>query len=183
VSDDAVRRFPIRYSIQRWKDNIWSLGGILIILLAFTVGKLVLGQPMGDLILPLLIVDALLLALFWLMRVFSYVELRGETVRVRYITRDLTLPMTSLARVRRQPLEVAFQPAERRRYVNRFVRRLAREPAAYIRIDKRQEALLQQAEQKLGPRLVAGPDIVVPILAVDEFVGIMKGRLRGEGKG
>lgn len=180
MSGEAARRFPIRYSIQRWKDNIWFYGGLFIILIGFIVGKLLLKQPIISLI-PLLVVDALLLAVFWLMRVFSYIEVHDETLRIRYITRDLTLPVSSVARVRRQALEVAFQPAERRRYVNRFVRRLAREPAVYIRIDKRQDGLLEQAERKLGPRLVAGPDIVVPIVGVDDFVSLMKGRLRSQG--
>jgi len=85
-----------------------------------------------------------------------------------------------VARVRRQPLEVAFQPAERRRFVNRFVRRLGREPAAYIRLDRRQPDLVESAERKLGPRLVAGADIVVPIARVDEFVAEIKNRVRGQ---
>ena len=81
--------------------------------------------------------------------------------------------------MRRQPLEVAFQPAERRRFVNRFVRRLAKEPAAYIRLDRRQRDLVEHTERQLGPRLVAGADVVVPIVDVDDFVAEMKGRLRG----
>jgi hypothetical protein len=80
--------------------------------------------------------------------------------------------------VRRQALEVAFQPAERRRFVNRFVRRLSRQPAAYIRLDRRSPELLAEAERRLGPRLVAGPDIVLPLVDVDEFIAAMKGRLR-----
>ena len=89
------------------------------------------------------------------------------------------MPRAATRRVRRQPLEVAFQPAERRRFVNRFVRRLAKEPAAYIRLDRRQRDLVEQTERQLGPRLVVGADVVVPIVDVDEFVAEMKGRLRG----
>jgi len=100
-------------------------------------------------------------------------------LRVRYLLRRLDLPYTAVSRVRRQPLEVAFQPAERRRFVNRFVRRLAREPAVYIRLDRRQDNLVEQAERRLGPRFVAGADVVVPILEADEFVNEVKGRLRG----
>ena len=62
---------------------------------------------------------------------------------------------------------------------NRFVRRLSREPAVYIRIDKRQPDLIAQTERRLGQRLVAGPDVVLPITDIDTFIGEMKGRLRG----
>ena len=179
MSQSASRRFPIRYSIQRWNDNLWFYGSLFIILLVLTGAKLFLRQPIADFLPPLAVVALLLLA-FWLMRIFSYVEIGDQSLRIRYITRRMELPFTALSRVRRQPLEVAFQPAERRRFVNRFVRRLAREPAAYIRLDRRQEDLLLQAERRLGPRLVAGADIVVPILAIDEFVSEMKGRLRGQ---
>jgi hypothetical protein len=126
------------------------------------------------------VLDAGILVAFWLMRIVSYVEVTGDGVRIRYILRRMDLPFSSLSRVRRQPLEVAFQPAERRRFVNRFVRRLAREPAAYLRLDKKQEHLVEEAERRLGPRLVAAPDIVVPILDVDGFVAQLKGRLKGQ---
>jgi hypothetical protein len=114
------------------------------------------------------------------MQKISYVEITDDGLRVRYLLRHLELPYSALARVRRQPLEVAFQPAERRRFVNRFVRRLGREPAVYIRLDRRQPDLVESAERQLGPRLVAGADIVVPIARVDEFVAQMKSRVRGQ---
>src|SRR2546425_7573477 len=114
------------------------------------------------------------------MRSFSYVVISDDSLRVRYLFRHVELPYTTLARVRRQPLEVAFQPAERRRFVNRFVRRLGRGPAAYIRLDRRQADLIETAERQLGPRLVAGADIVIPIVGVDDFVAQIKGRLRGQ---
>ncbi len=120
-----------------------------------------------------------ILVAFWLMQKFSYLEISDDGLRVRYLLRHLELPYNMVARVRRQPLEVAFQPAERRRFVNRFVRRLGREPAAYIRLDRRQPDLVESAERKLGPRLVAGADIVVPIARVDEFVAEIKNRVRG----
>jgi biopolymer transport protein ExbB/TolQ len=174
----AFRRFPIRYSIQRWNDNLWFYGSLFVVLVLLIIAKLLLRQSIGDIVLPLLLVVVVMAAL-WLMRVFSYVEIGDDALRVRYIMRRIELPFASLSRVRRQPLEIAFQPAERRRYVNRFVRRLAREPAAYIRVDRRKEDLLREAERRLGQRLVAGADIVLPLLGVDEFVDEMKVRLRG----
>lgn len=177
MSQAAARRFPIRYSIQRWNDNLWFYGALLLILLVLIGAKLVLGQPILNLV-PALLLVVVLLAIFWVMRIFSYVELTEESLHVRYLTHDMVLPFAGVSRVRRQPLEVAFQPPERRRYVNRFVRRLAREPAAYIRIDKRQDGLLEEAARRLGPRLVAGADIVVPIVGVDEFVSSVKHHLR-----
>jgi len=144
-----------------------------------TVAKLIARQPVYNIV-PVSIICAAFLFGFWLMRMFSYVEVSDDGVRVRYVTRRLDLPYSALSRVRRQPLEVAFQPAERRRLVNRFVRRLAKEPAAYIRMDRRQNAIVEEAERRLGPRFVTGADIVIPILDVDDFVAEMKGRLRGQ---
>lgn len=175
----SSRRYAIRYSIQRWNDGLWFYGSFFIILVVLTLAKLFARQSILSFA-PVLVLDAALLVAFWLMRLFSYVEVTSEGVRIRYILRRMDLPFSSLSRVRRQALEVAFQPAERRRFVNRFVRRLAREPAAYLRLDKRQEDLVQEAERRLGPRLVAGSDIVVPILNVDEFIAQVKGRLRGQ---
>jgi hypothetical protein len=179
MTQGAIRRFPIRYSIQRWNDGIWFYGSFLIILLVLIAAKLIQKQTIVSLV-PVLVLDAGILISFWLMRHFSYVEVGDDGLRIRYVMRKLDLPYTALSRVRRQPLEVAFQPAERRRFVNRFVRRLARQPAAYIRLDRRSNGVVEQAEKRLGPRFVAGADVVVPIVDVDAFVSEIKGRLRGQ---
>jgi len=178
MTQGATRRFPIRYAIQRWNDGIWFYGSFFIILLVLVAVNLKQGQQIISFI-PVLTLDLAILVTFWLMRWFSYVEISDDALRVRYLFRHVELPYTALSRVRRQPLEVAFQPPERRRFVNRFVRRLSREPAAYIRLDRRQHDLVEQTERQLGPRLVAGADVVVPLIDVDEFVAEMKGRLRG----
>ena len=141
--------------------------------------KVIQHQPIIS-FLPVTVLDGVVLVAFWLMQRVSYIEVSDDGLRIRYLLHHIELPYTALARVRRQPLEVAFQPAERRRFVNRFVRRLARGPAAYIRLDRRQAELLESAERQLGPRLVAGADIVVPIVDVDDFVAQIKGRLRGQ---
>lgn len=176
MTEGGTRRFPIRYSIQRWKDGVWFYGSFFVILLVLVIIKLVVKQSIVSFI-PVLVLDGGILIVFWLFRLSSYVELTDEGLRVRYLMRRLDLPYSAVSRVRRQPLEVAFQPAERRRFVNRFVRRLAREPAVYIRLDRRQDGIVQQAERRLGPRFVAGADVVVPILGVDEFISEVKGRL------
>ena len=173
------RRYPILYSVQRWNDGKWFYGGFFIILLVLIAIKVIQHQPIISFI-PVTVLDGVVLVAFWLMQRISYIEVSDEGLRIRYLLRHIELPYTALARVRRQPLEVAFQPAERRRFVNRFVRRLARGPAAYIRLDRRQAELLESAERQLGPRLVAGADIVVPIVDVDDFVAQIKGRLRGQ---
>jgi hypothetical protein len=179
MSDNATRRFPIRYATQRWSDGKWFYGGFFVILLILIAINLYERKAIVSFI-PVTLVDGGILVAFWLMRLFSYVEITDDGLRIRYLRRHLELPYSALARVRRQPLEVAFQPAERRRLVNRFVRRLAREPAAYIRLDRRQPDLVESAERQLGPRLVAGADIVVPLVGVDEFVAQMKSRVRGQ---
>ena len=179
MSDKAKRRYPILYSVQRWNDGKWFYGGFFIILVVLLIIKLIQHQTIISFI-PVTVLDGVILVVFWLMQRISYIEVSDDGIEIRYLLRHIELPYTALARVRRQPLEVAFQPAERRRFVNRFVRRLARGPAAYIRLDRRQSDLIEAAERQLGPRLVAGADIVIPIVAVDDFVAQIKGRLRGQ---
>jgi hypothetical protein len=179
MSEQPRRRYPILYSVQRWNDGKWFYGGFFIILVVLLVIKLVQHQMIISFI-PVTVLDGVILVAFWLMQRISYIEVSDDGIEIRYLLRHITLPYIALARVRRQPLEVAFQPAERRRFVNRFVRRLARGPAAYIRLDRRQGDLIKSAEAQLGPRLVAGADIVVPIVDVDDFVAQIKGRLRGQ---
>ena len=173
------RRFPIRYSIQRWNDGLWFYGSLVGVMLILTVVQLVSHKEALSFVL-VLAVSAGILLVHWVMRLTSYLETSDDALRVRYVLRHVVLPYTAVTRVRRQPLEVAFQPAERRRFVNRFVRRLAREPAAYIRLDRRQPDVVTETERRLGPRLVAGADIVLPIVGVDDFVTEMKSRLRGQ---
>src|SRR5256714_3886041 len=155
MTQGPTRRFPIRYAIQRWKDGVWFYGGFFIILVVLVAINLLQKRQIASFI-PVLVLDLAILISFWLMRSFSYVEISDDVLRVRYLFRHVELPYSALSRVRRQPLEVAFQPAERRRFVNRFVRRLAKEPAAYIRLDRRQRDLVEHTERQLGPRLVAG---------------------------
>jgi PH (Pleckstrin Homology) domain-containing protein len=179
MTDGGTRRFPIRYAIQRWNDGKWFYGSFFIILVVLIAIKVYQKQQIASFV-PVTVLDGAILLAFWLMRLVSYVEVTDDGLRVRYLLRHAELPYSALARVRRQPLEVAFQPAERRRFVNRFVRRLAREPAAYIRLDRRQPDLIESVERELGPRLVAGADIVVPIVDVDDFIAQIKDRLRGQ---
>ncbi|TMB68509.1 MAG: hypothetical protein E6J51_05875 [Chloroflexi bacterium] len=179
MSDTTRRRYPILYSVQRWNDGKWFYGGFFIILVVLIVIKQVQHQSIVSFI-PVTVLDGVVLVAFWLMQRISYIDVSDDGLQIRYLLRHIELPYTALARVRRQPLEVAFQPAERRRFVNRFVRRLGRGPAAYIRLDRRQGDLIETAERQLGPRLVAGADIVIPIVGVDDFVAQIKGRLRGQ---
>src|SRR3989454_1345295 len=182
MTQGASRRFPIRYAIQRWKDGIWFYGSFFIILMVLVGVNLLQKHPIASFI-PVLLLDAGILVTFWLMRTFSYVETSDEALRVRYLFRHVELPYTALSRVRRQPLEVAFQPAERRRFVNRFVRRLAKEPAAYIRLDRRQRDLVEHTERQLGPRLMAGGGAGGPPAHGGGFVPAGERRRRGAGPG
>lgn len=174
-----TRRFLIRYSIQRWEDGKWFYGIFLVVLVGLIAIKLVLRQPVTFLWWYVLAIDVVLLASLYLFRLTSYLETGPDGLRIRYVFRHAWLPYEALTKVRKQSLDVAFQPADRRRYVNRFVRRLGREPAVYIRIDKRQPELIAQTERRLGQRMVVGPDVVLPITDIDTFIGEMKGRLRG----
>lgn len=173
------RRFAIRYSIQRWDDGKWFYGILLLVLVALILVKLALRQPISFLWWYVLAIDIVLLATLYLFRLTSYLETGPDGLRIRYVFRQARLPYEALTKVRKQALEVAFQPAERRRYVNRFVRRLAREQAVYIRIDKRQPELIAATERRLGQRMVAGADVVLPITDIDSFIDDIKSRLRG----
>ncbi len=177
MTAESGRRFLIRYSIQRWDDGKWFYGSLLVVFSALAIFNFIEKRSIVSYV-PVLVLDALIVAALYLMRRISYVEVAQDGLNIRYVFRRISLPYTSLSKVRRQALEVAFQPAERRRFVNRFVRRLSRQPAAYIRLDRRSPELLAEAERRLGPRLVAGPDIVLPLVDVDEFIAAMKGRLR-----
>ena len=179
MTENGTGRFPIRYAAQRWTDGKWLYGGLFVVGLVLIAFNLYQRRPILSFV-PVTVLCGVILVTFWLMQRFSYVEITDEGLRVRNVLRHLELPYDALARVRRQPLEVAFQPADRRRFVNRFVRRLGREPAVYIRLDRRQPDLVASAERQLGPRLVAGADIVVPIARVDEFVAEIKNRVRGQ---
>src|SRR5207302_10204747 len=171
-------RFYIRYAIQRWDDAKWFIGSFVVVLLALTAYSIAVHKSSLTFLIVLLMEMVFLLGL-WTFRRTAYLEIGEQGLRVRYLLTRLELPFAAVTRVRKQPLGVAFQPADRRRYVNRFVRRLSREPAVYIRIDKRQPDLIAQTERRLGQRLVAGPDVVLPITDIDTFIGEMKGRLRG----
>jgi len=178
MTDAAGRRFPIRYSIQRWDDGKWFYGSLLVVFLALAIFNLVEKRSIVSYV-PVILLDGVILVSLYLMRRISYVEVGQDGLIIRYVFHRISLPYTALSKVRRQALEVAFQPAERRRFVNRFVRRLSKQPAAYIRLDRRNPDLLAEAERRLGARMVAGPDIVIPLVDVDQFVAAMKGRLRG----
>jgi hypothetical protein len=178
MTDAPGRRFLIRYSIQRWEDGKWFYGSLFVVFAALALFNLVEKRSIVSYV-PVLVLDGIILVALYLMRRVSYVEVGQDGIIIRYVFHRISLPYTALSKVRRQALEVAFQPAERRRLVNRFVRRLSKQPAAYIRLDRRNPDLLAEAERRLGARMVAGPDIVIPLVDVDQFVAAMKGRLRG----
>ena len=178
MTDESRSRFQIRYSIQRWDDGKWFYGSLFVVFSALAIFNVIEKRSIVSYI-PVLVLDGFILVALYLMRRVSYVEVTPDGLNIRYVFHHISLPYTALSKVRRQALEVAFQPAERRRFVNRFVRRLAKQPAAYIRLDRRKPELLAEAERRLGARLVAGPDIVLPVVDLDQFISTIKGRLRG----
>src|SRR3984893_13717774 len=136
MSANGTRRYPIRYATQRWSDGKWFYGALFIIGLALIAYNVYRKLSVISLI-PVTVLCGAILVAFWVMQKFSYVEIADDGLRARYLRRHLELPYSALARVRRQPLEVAFQPAERRRLVNRFVRRVGRGPGGYVPLDPR----------------------------------------------
>lgn len=177
MSGPAVRRYYVRYGKVRWERSRLYLGVVIVLLAGLVVYNLTQGAPV-QLLVSVLLLEIFFFALFYVLRWTAYLELRPEAIHIRYLLARIELPYAAVARVRKQPLIIAFQPADRRRYVNAFVRRLGRDQAVYIRIDRRQEDLLAQLQRRLGPRMVAGPDVVLPIDDVEEFVTTVKTRLR-----
>ncbi len=174
----ARRRFYIRYAQLRWNDSRWFGAAFLVATLVLIALALSRHQDPAGFV-GILVLYVLFLASLYAIYRTSYLEIGADELRIRTALRTIPLPYTSLTRIRKQPLEVAFQPADRRRYLNRFVRRLAREPAVYLRVDRRNPELLSELERRLGRRVVVGQDIVLPITDPDAFVGEVKGRLRG----
>src|ERR1700682_6312988 len=127
MTQNGPRRFPIRSATQRLSDGKCFYGALFVIGLALMGFNLYRNTPIINFV-PVTILCGLILIAFWLMQKFSYLEISDDGLRVRYLLRHMELPYSALARVRRQPLEGAFQPAGRRGLVNRFVRRRGRGP-------------------------------------------------------
>ncbi len=180
MSDELGRRFYIRYAMQRWERNRLFLGSVIAVLVVLIALNLIQQRQVGVLVV-VLVLEILFLGGFYVLRRASYLELGPDGVRIRYRLTRVVVPYAAVARVRKQSLQVAFQPADRRRYLNAFVRRLAREPAVFIRIDRRDPELLAQLERRLGRVVVAGAEIVLPITDAEDFVTEMKQRLRTRG--
>jgi hypothetical protein len=175
------RRYEIRYSLERWKDSRWFIGWLVLVLVVFSVFFRPRNQSLGTVLIPSIeavVIGGVYLAGLYIFRRTSYVELGNEGLRIRYGLTSLELPYAAISRLRRQPLDVAFAAPERRRYKNRFTRRLGREPAVYIRVDRRQDELLAQIQRRLTPRFVLGYDIVLPISDADDFLAAVKPRIR-----
>jgi hypothetical protein len=178
MTSAPASRFHIRYAIQRWNDAKWFIGSFIIVLIALSAYSVAIHRPLVT-FLVVLVMEVLFLIGLWMFRRMSYIQIGDDSLQVRHLFTKVDLPFTAVTRVRKQPLGVAFQPADRKRYVNRFVRRLARDPAVYIRIDRREPELIGLAARRLGARMVHGADVVLPIQHVDEFLTAVKGRLRG----
>ncbi|HYM49961.1 MAG TPA: hypothetical protein VET65_05235 [Candidatus Limnocylindrales bacterium] len=170
-------RFYIRYGLQRWDDGKWFIGIYIALLIGLTAYSVMVHQ-FAVLNLALLVLAILFAGVLRTMSRLAYIEIGADHLRLRYLMTRVDLPFGSLTRVRKQPLGVAFQAAERRRYLNRFVRRLSRDPAVYIRIDRREADLIDDLERRLGARMVSGADLVLPITDTDAFIAAVKGRVR-----
>lgn len=178
------QRYAIRYALERWKDSRWFIVWLVLVLLLFAVFLRPKGQSLAVLLIPSIeavVIGGGYLAILFIGQRASYLEVGAEGLRVRYWRYGLVsleIPYAAVTRIRRQPLDVAFAAQERRIYRNRFTRRLGREPAIYIRIDRRHEALLTQAQRRLGGRFVLGQDLVLPISDPNGFLNAVKPRIR-----
>lgn len=175
------QRYAIRYAIERWKDSRWFIAWLVLVLVVFSVFFRPKGQSLAVVLIPsveAVVIGGLYLVILFTFQRTSYLEIGADGLRLRYGLATVELPYSAVSRVRRQPLDVAFAAQERRRYRNRFTRRLGREPAIYVRIDRRQDALVAHVERRLGARFVLGHDVVVPITDPDGFLNAVKPRIR-----
>jgi hypothetical protein len=152
-------------------------GAFLLAILALIGYNWIRRMPILPLV-PLPVIVVVIMIGFFTLHRASYLSVEDSGLRVRNGVRSATVPYTAVARVRKQALEAAFTAPDRRRYVNRFVRRLAREPAVYIRIEKRQAAVAQELEKRLGRRFVHGLDLVLPITDPEGLMAEVKGHLQ-----
>jgi hypothetical protein len=174
-------RYAIRYAEERWKDSRWFIAYLVVVLVVFSVFLRPKGQSVAVVWIPSIeavVVGGAYLAILFVFQRISYLEPGADGLRLRYGMTSITIPYAAISRVRRQPLDVAFAAPERRRYRNRFTRRLGGQPAVYIRIDRRQEDLIAQLQRRLGPRFLLGQDIVLPITDPEGFLAAIKSRIR-----
>ena len=174
-------RYTIRYAVERWKDSRWFIAYLVVVLAIFSVFLRPKGQSGTVVWIPSIeavVIGGAYLAILYTFQRSSYLELGTDGLRLRYGMTSVTIPYAAISRVRRQPLDVAFAAPERRRYRNRFTRRLGGQPAVYIRVDRRQEDLIAQLHRRLGPRFLLGNDIVLPISDSEGFLAAIKPRIR-----
>lgn len=180
----APPRYAILYAVERWRASRWFIGWLLLVLLTFTVFLRPKGQSVTVLLLPG--IEAVVIGVVYVVALYialrtSYLEVRADGLRLQYwhpALVSIDIPYAAVSRIRKQPLDVAFAAPERRRYRNRFTRRLGRQPAIYLRLDRRQEALIADLDHRLGGRFVLGNDLVLPITDPNGFLNAVKPRIR-----
>jgi hypothetical protein len=173
----TTSRYYIRYAALWWQDTLWFYGIFLLAILALIGYNGIRHMPILPLV-PVAVIVVFIMIGFYLFHRASFLSVEENGLRVRNGMRSASVPYEAVARVRKLALEAAFTAPERRKYVNRFVRRLARQPAIYIRIEKRRAELAADLEKRLGRRFMHGPDLVLPIADPDAFMAEVKGRLQ-----
>jgi len=114
------------------------------------------------------------LGLLYLRKLRSYCLLTAEALVIQQLTFRLSVPLTSIKRVRVQPLKQAFGTPDRRRYVNRPTKRLLDTPALYVRFDSRDPVFATAG--RLGGRMVYKDDLVLPLAEAEELAARLRAR-------
>jgi hypothetical protein len=104
----------------------------------------------------------ILLAVLLIHRRRSFVEARDDGLRFSTLLSGITIPYTAIRSAKAGPLAANFESKERRRYLRPNVRPLLGKPALYVRV-RDDEVDLGQLQRKLGPTVVAGDTIVMPV--------------------
>lgn len=118
----------------------------------------------------------ILLAVLLLHRRRSYVEAREDGLRFSTLLSGITIPYTAIRSAKSGPLAANFESKERRRYLRPNVRPLLGKPALYVRV-REEDVDLAQLQRKLGPIVVTGDTIVMPVNDPDALSWQVVGKL------
>jgi hypothetical protein len=118
----------------------------------------------------------ILLAVLLVHRRRSYVETRDDGLRFSTLLSGITIPYTAIRSAKSGPLAANFDGKERRRYVRPNVRPLLGKPALYVRV-REEDVDLGQLQRKLGPTVVTGDTVVMPVNDPDAMSWQIVGRL------
>ncbi len=160
-----------------FRDLRVMLAVLVVFALIFAVASLLTRQRSSNTLTYFLLAagELGLLAFLFYRKQRSYCLLTPDGLLVQYPFARVPVPLTSIKRVRVQPLKQAFATPERRRYLNRATKRLLDTAALYLRFDPR-DPVFEESLRRLGGRVVYKDDVVLPIAEAEELAAQLRAR-------